>query len=135
MKKLFAILLVAVMMLSLVACGGDEPNPAIVKYMNENGADLIEGMEQSFATSSGMTCTSSYEVIGNGFAINVNINELEDLPDETKELMQKTYDAMSGAFGTLLPAIQAEIPELEYFDININEKDGDRVATIHIGEE
>ena len=134
MKKLFAILLVAVMMLSLVACGSDEPNPAIVKYMNENGAALIESMEQSFATSSGMTCTSSYEVIGNGFVINVNINELEDLPDETKELMQKTYDAMGGAFDALLPAMQTELPELEYFAININEKDGDLVATIRIGE-
>ena len=135
MKKLFAILLVAVMMLTLVACGSsDEPNPAIVAYMNENGAEMIDAMEQSFATSSGMTCTSSYEVIGNGFVIDININELVDLPDETKQLMQQTYDAMGGVFDAMLPSMQAELPELEYFAMNINEKDGDLIASLRAGE-
>lgn len=132
MKKLSAILLVIVMLLTLVACGKDEPNPAIVAYMNKNGDAMISSMEQGFSQSSGMTCKANYEVIGNGIVINLNINELDNVDSETKAQMQTMCDALGGSLKLLLPSMQAEIPELEYFTMNICEVDGEVVASITV---
>ena len=139
MKKVLSLILVAVLCLSLVACGGKKqensgPNPAVVEYVNENKSVLLESMEESFATSSGMTCTSDIEVIGSGIVISININELDNIPKETKDLMQEVYDAMSGTFEGMLSDLQKEIPEVTFMQINVCEKDGDVLATIKAGK-
>lgn len=128
MKRALTLILVIVMVCSFAACG-EKGNP-IVAYMEKNGDDLLETMEDSFATSSGMTCTSDWEVKGNGLIVNININELEDLDDEVKNLMQEAYDSMGSYFDGTLKMMQKDIPELEYFTLNVCEKDGDLIATI-----
>ena len=139
MKKVLSLILVAVLCLSLVACGGKKqessgPNAAVVEFVNENKSELLESMEESFATSSGMTCKSDIEVIGSGIVISININELDNIPKETKDFMQETYDAMSGTFEGMLSDLQKEIPEVTFMQINVCEKDGDVLATIKAGK-
>lgn len=139
MKKVLSLILVAVLCLSLVACGGKKqegsgPNAAVVEFVNENKSELLESMEESFATSSGMTCTSDIEVVGSGIVISININELDNIPKETKDLMQEVYDAMSGTFEGMLSDLQKEIPEVTFMQINVCEKDGDVLATIKAGK-
>ena len=109
-------------------------NQKIVNYINLNKADLLEGFESSFASSSGMTCTSDVEVIGMGFVITININELENVDSSTKAQLQSTYDSMSSTFEPLLDQMQTELPELEYFEIDVCDKNGDLLATIVAGE-
>ena len=105
MKKVLSLLLILVMVLSMAACGskkntegklpeGTEPQQttepsipetteaqltAIEKFVEENREELLSPMEESFATSSGMTCTSDVRAEGNGIIIDININELEGL--------------------------------------------------------
>lgn len=139
MRKVLSLILVAVLCLSLVACGGKKqensgPNPAVVEYVNENKSVLLESMEESFATSSGMTCTSSIEVIGSGIVISININELEDVPEETREMMQDVYDAMNPVFKQALDELKKEVPEVTALKIRVCEKDGDEVAVIQAGK-
>lgn len=139
MKKVLSLILVAVLCLSLVACGGKKqessgPNPAVVEYVNENKSVLLESMEESFATSSGMTCTSDIEVIGSGIVISIKINELEDLPKETKDMMQDVYDAMNPVFKQALDELKKEVPEVTALTIRVCEKDGDEVAVIKAGK-
>ena len=139
MKKVLSLILVAVLCLSLVACGGKKqessgPNAAVVEFVNENKSELLESMEESFATSSGMTCTSDIEVVGSGIVISIKINEFDNIPKETKDLLQETYDAMSGAFEGMLSDLQKEIPEVTFMQINVCEKDGDVLATIKAGK-
>lgn len=139
MKKVLSLILVAVLCLSLVACGGKKqessgPNAAVVEFVNENKSELLESMEESFATSSGMTCTSDIEVVGSGIVISININEFDNIPKETKDLMQEVYDAMSGTFEGMLSDLQKEIPEVTFMQINVCEKDGDVLATIKAGK-
>ena len=139
MKKVLSLILVAVLCLSLVACGGKKqessgPNAAVVEFVNENKSELLESMEESFAASSGMTCTSDIEVVGSGIVISININELDNIPKETKDLMQEVYDAMSGTFEGMLSDLQKEIPEVTFMQINVCEKDGDVLATIKAGK-
>ena len=139
MRKVLSLILVAVLCLSLVACSGKKqensgPNPAVVEYVNENKSVLLESMEESFATSSGMTCTSSIEVIGSGIVISININELEDVPEETREMMQDVYDAMNPVFKQALDELKKDVPEVTALKIRVCEKDGDEVAVIQAGK-
>ena len=139
MKKLIALMLALVLALGLIACGnvGGEKEPTkdpaqekIEKYVEENKSELLESMESSFATSSGMTCTSTIKVEGRGFVMQININEMENIDAETKALLQEIYDGMGDVFKGALEQMQSELPELEYFKVLVCEKDGDVLATI-----
>lgn len=139
MKKTLAILLALLMVFSLCACGASKDDSdsssknskAVEKYVQENKEELLSAMETSFASSSGMTCTSSIEVEGDGFIISININELEDVEDSVKQQLQDTYDQMSAYFNTALEEMQKEVPELKYYKVRVCEKDGDLLALIH----
>ncbi len=150
MKKVLSLCLVVVMLCSFAACGGNNDssndtssndtssndtsvasrNPEIVDYMTKNANVLMDSMESSFASSSGMTCRSTWEVVGNGLILNININELEDLSDEQKSQMQSIYDSNIDQFAGILSSLQTVMPDLEYCDINVCEQDGDIAATI-----
>ena len=91
-------------------------------------------MESSFSASSAMGCEVDVKAVGNGMVIDVNIAGFNDIPDEQKELLQSTYDAMSSTFDTMLDNLKAEVPEFGYITINVNEEDGDNLATINAGK-
>ncbi|MBQ9769610.1 MAG: DUF4854 domain-containing protein [Clostridia bacterium] len=136
MKKLLAIVLCLVFCLSLVACGGNTASDSakVAKYVNENKDELVSAMESSFSASSSMGCEVDVNAVGNGMVIDVNIAGFDNIPDEQKELLQSTYDAMSSTFETMLDNLQSEVPEFGYITINVNEEDGDNLATINAGK-
>ena len=136
MKKLLAIVLCLVFCLSLVACGGNTASDSakVAKYVNENKEELVSAMESSFSASSAMGCEVDVKAVGNGMVIDVNIAGFNNIPDEQKELLQSTYDAMSSTFDTMLEDLKAEVPEFGYITINVNEEDGDNLATINAGK-
>lgn len=105
-------------------------NAAIVSYVEENKADLLAEMEESFAGSSGMTCTSDIRVSGMGFVITLYINEMDNVDAQTKAFLQETYDSMDSYFESSLDLMQMDLPELEYFEMRVCEVDGDLLATI-----
>lgn len=129
MKKWLVLMLAVVMSLALVACGSDA-TAKLEKYVDENGEEMLASMEMSFATSSGMTCTSSIKVEDQGFVIDININELDNVEQSIKDQMQDGYDAISGTFDQALKEMQQELPEVKHLTVHVNEKDGDRLATI-----
>lgn len=140
MKKFIALTLALALALSLIACGStNQPaetkakNAEIVEYVEKNKEELLSTMEQSFATSSGMTCTSGIKVEGMGFVISININELDGLDDATKATMQQTYDSMGDIFNSSLDLMKKDLPTLEYYQVQVCEKDGDLLATITVG--
>lgn len=139
MKRVFALLLALVLVFALAACGGKEKADApaavatsnkVAEYVQANKAALLAEMEESFATSSGMTCTSSITTEGNGIVISININELDNVDQEIKDQMQDAYDQMNGVFVESLKLMQQEVPEIESMKIKVCEKDGDVLATI-----
>ena len=81
-----------------------------------------------------MTCTSSIYVEGMGFVIVLNINELDNVDDAAKQQMQSSYDAMDATFESALTTFQIALPELEYYEVQVCEVDGDLLATILAGE-
>lgn len=133
MKRVLSIALVLIMCFALVACS-ESANDKVKEYIDENREEILDSMEESFAHSSGMTCTSSIKVVDAGFIVNININELDDVPEETKEQMQDAYDSLGNTFEGMLEDMQEELPELEYFTIKVCDKDGEVLATIGAGK-
>ena len=156
MKKALSLVLVLVMVLSLAACGSDSKKTtkndpiiettepiettapqlsAVEQWLEDNRAELLSTVEQNFAGSSGMTCTSDAKVEGNGIIINININELDNLGQAEKDMLQQTYDSMLPSFGFMLTGSREELPELEFITMNVCEVDGDLIASIHVDDE
>lgn len=138
MKKIFALLLSLMLVFSLAACGGsdkaDADNSKIKEYVAENKADLLSSMEQSFAASAGLSCDSDIEVKGMGFVISLNIHGLDNVPAEQKTAMKEAYSALSGTFESALELMQKDLPELEYYQVDVCEEDGDLLASIVAGD-
>ena len=136
MKKVMSVVLVLVMVLSLAACAAapESAESKVASYVEKYGSSLVSGLEEAFATSSGMTCESSVKAEGTGIIIDIKINELDNLTQEQKDLMQGAYDAMGSSFDVTLTTVQKEISEVTYMTINVCEKDGDVVATIQSGQ-
>ena len=128
MKKILAVMLAVSMLFALCACNSGS---AVEKYVEENKSTIISAMETSFASTSGMSCTSDIEVIDNGFVVSININELDNVDNMVKLQMQSAYDSMSASFDSMLDEMQTEVPELAYFKIRICEVDGDLIAEIN----
>ena len=105
---------------------------SVLAYVEDYADVLLSAMESSFATTSGMTCTSGLEVIGNGIVITICINELEDVDAATKAMMQAAYDEAADAMDPYMDELRAEVPELEYMEIVVCEADGDELATLRI---
>ena len=147
MKKVLALTLALVMMLAFAACGGSDDskgdisngdsakeaaNPAVQAYLESAGENFTEELEAGFETSSGMECDSTVEVVGNGIVVNLNVHGLNDVPEDTKEQLQQTYDSMSETFEGILEMLQAECPECDSLTYNVCEEDGDILAVIDI---
>lgn len=103
----------------------------VADYVAAHGSEIIDAFESGF-TSSGMTCNSTVEAVDTGIVLKVCINELVDLPEEQKTVMQNTFDQMGPTLDSNFGAIQQEIAELTYIKVDICEKDGDLVATFTI---
>lgn len=136
MKKIFALLLSLMLVFSLAACGGSDKadNSKIKEYVAENKADLLSSMEQSFAASAGLSCDSDIEVKGMGFVISLNIHGLDNVPAEQKTAMKEAYSALSGTFESALEMMQKDLPELEYYQVDVCEEDGDLLTSIVAGD-
>lgn len=134
MKKVITLFLALVMCCSLMACGQSDSD-IVADYVDEHGSELIEGLESSFSGSSGLTCESSIKAKGCGFILDIDINELVDVDDETKELLQSTYDDMNGTFEDALKKMQKDLPELEYFTVNVCDRDGEVLAVVTAGND
>ncbi len=128
MKKLFAIVLVAVLCLSVTACG----LISVESYVEANRDQLIETVESSIS-SSGVDCTADVKAEGNNIIFNVNIKGFNDIPQETKDMLQETYDGMQSTFDASFEQMQEGIPSLESTTWNICEEDGDVMAVVKAG--
>ncbi len=134
MKRILVFAMAMVLCLSLIACGGkDADNAAIVEYVEKNEDAILSSFESSFASAAGMTCSSSIKVEGMGFIITVKINELDNIDSATKKAMQDAYDSMDATFDESLEMMKTDLPELEYYQVIVCEKDGDKLATVTAG--
>ena len=110
----------------------NDKTDAIEEYVEENRTALIAELEQSLSDS-GLTCKTDIEAVGAGFVVYININELEDVDDDTKAGLQEVYNTMQDTFELLLETMQKELPELEYFTYVVGDKNGEVLATITAG--
>ncbi len=135
MKKLLMVVLAVLLVVSMTACAGlsMSPEDKVANYVEKNGDSLVKEFESSFTSAAGMDCESSIKAVDCGFVIDVKIAGLDNLDDSAKAQMQSYYDTLDGTWDSALDDMQSELPELEYFTINVCEEDGDIIAEITAG--
>ena len=109
----------------------DLSDMTVEEYIDLFGDSILESMEASFATSSGLTCTSSIKGENNNIVIGININELEDVDAATKQTLQETYDSMNSTFAEMVIPMKKTVPDLKAVIINVCDKNGDILAVIN----
>ena len=109
-------------------------NSKIVSFVNANKAALINEFETNFTEGSdGLTCEADIKVVGMGYVITVRINEIDNMSSTQKKALQDTYDQMDADFEASLQLMQTEVPELEYYQVIVCDKDGDQLAVVTAG--
>ena len=53
---------------------------------------------------------------------------------QQKAQMKEAYDSMSSVFESSLELMQKDLPELEYYQVDVCEEDGDLLASIVAGD-
>lgn len=106
---------------------------AVAAFVETYGEEFLGGLESSFAASAGSTCTSTIQAVGNGIEVRINIDGLDNVPEENKQVLQQTYDALSDSFAASLTALQTQEPAIASMTIYVCEQDGDVLATIAVG--
>jgi hypothetical protein len=106
----------------------------VAAYVRQYGDEFLDGLEQGFTQNSELTCNSTIAAQGTGIVVHININEIDNVDQATKNQMQAAYDSMSGTFKQSLNQMQRSLPELESLTIYVCEKDGDLLATIYAAD-
>ncbi|MBR2476804.1 MAG: hypothetical protein IKB50_01570 [Clostridia bacterium] len=139
-KRLLCALLAGVMVFGLMACSKDDkssssvPNdPDLERLVREEGDDFVEGFESGFEGSSGgLDCECSIRVEGTSLIVDCLILDVDNVPAETKEDMQKSYDSSKDSMKATFEPFKEEAPNLTLVVLNICEEDGDLLASVNL---
>lgn len=134
LKKLGALALVIVMALSFAACSKDEgsaggqSSPAVVKYVEENGATIEQGIEQGAGGEIDCEVTAR----GNKIVITMKSAAFDGLTSEQKSLLQDTYDSMKGDLKAMVANDVGNLEGLEAVIYEVCESNGTVIASVNI---
>jgi len=116
-----------------ITTSGNAQDADLVKFIDEQGDELLSGFESSFEQSSGgLDCECSWEIDGTALTLNCLINGVDDVPEANKQEMQDIYDSQNDTFHSLFAPIKDEVPNLSNVTIKVCEEDGDLLADISL---
>ncbi len=137
-KRIISLLLACLMMLTFVACSGEEApvaeenDPQLEELIANEGEAFVESFTSSFEASSGLKCDSTIKVKGTALIIDCNIKNVDNVPDVTKKQMQEAYDGEKASLKEGFAPLKELAPNLSLVAFYINEQDGDNIATINL---
>ncbi len=138
-KRIGALVLIIILVFSFSACSNvkeqitdlTEKQTELEKYVEEHGNEFIDNFKQGFETS-GINCEATVEANGNILVMSVNITELNDVPEDVKEIIQASLDESKSTLAPSFAEIKKTVPSLESVNVNFNEEDGDPIAKIEV---
>ena len=130
MKKLLALLLAVLMIFAFVACSSEpDTSNKVEEYIETNKETIISSVKKGLGNAD-LACTHSIVADGNGFVVNINFNDMDNLTPEDKIAYQAGYNSLRTEFENMLATWRKGFPELGYVKFNMCEKDGDIIYTI-----
>ena len=137
MKNLACFAMVAVMALCFVACSGGSNSvandPALEELVKTQGKSFTDAFESSFSQSSGgMNCNCELKVQGTELVVECRIDNVDNVPAETKAQMQQIYDQQADSLKSGFDVIKQEAPNLSKVTMLVCEEDGDEMAKVEL---
>ena len=123
MKKLFLLMLIAVMAFTLVACKTE-----VEEYVDDHNEYLCETMEAGLGGAGKV----SVKADDDDMIFDIRLTGVDGYTAEQKQQMQSTYDSMGSVWQSSLSLYRKDIPELDTLIINVRESDGDLLATVKV---
>ena len=141
-KRIGAFVLVIIMAFSFSACSGvkeqttdlTQEKTELQKYVEEHGGEFIDSFKDGFEIS-GLKCDATIEASGNILIMNVSMEELNDVPEDVKSVIQASLDESEASLAPSFAEIKKQVTSLEGVKVNFNEGDGDPIAVIEINVE
>ena len=138
-KKLSCLILAVVFVFCFAACSDNNVStdsvndPQLEKLIETDGDAFEKNFEDSFSSSSGgLTCDCKLSVDGTKLVVDCLVEDIDDVPEETKAEMQTAYDAAKGELSEAFKPIKDEAPALTEVVMNICEEDGDVIASVNM---
>ena len=140
-KRLSCLILAVIFVFCFAACGNNDANinndggndPKLEKFVESQGADFEKSFEDSCKSSSGgLNCDCKLSVDGTKLTVDCLVEGIDDVPSETKDEMQKAYEATKTELSESFKPIKDGAPNLSEVTLNICESDGDIIATINM---
>ena len=140
-KRLSCLILAVAFVFCFAACGGNDStgnngsanDPKLEKFVESQGATFEKSFEDSFKSSSGgLNCDCKLSVDGTKLIVDCLVEGIDDVPSETKDEMQKAYEATKDQLSEAFKPIKDEVSNLSEVTLNICESDGDVIATINM---
>lgn len=138
MKKLLALFFALVMCLGLMGCQPavddyyenpeTKPTGAVGDYVRAHQYEIIEAFKNKF-TEQNISCWISLTPEANSFTVKTYFNGMDGADAETKASIQQSLEDAESELNEGLYEIQAELPELEFYTMEICEEDGDLLAS------
>ncbi len=138
-KRIGALVLVIIMAFSFSACSNmkeqitdpTKEQTELQKYVEEHQEDFIDSFKEGFEIS-GLECDATVEANGNILIMNVSMAELNDVPEDVKNVIQASLDESKSSLAPSFAEIKKQVPSLEGVKVNFNEGDGDPIAAMEI---
>ena len=127
MKKLLAIALALVFCLSLVACGGGDPD-VVAKYVQDSQAQI----KQAFGALEQQGMSLSLSADGTTVVMTCASAMLDNVPDDQADTVEESLSVMEDAFGTALKSLQSECSDVDALRIVYTDSTGREIADITI---
>lgn len=142
LKRISCLALVVLLVLSFAACTKNnessntsfvENDPGLEKLVNEQGDSFEALFEESFSsTSGGLECDCKLSVKGTTLVLDNLVENINDVPEETKEEMQAAYEEAKDELAEGFKPIKTEAPGMSEVIFNVCEEDGDVIASVVI---
>lgn len=100
----------------------------VEKWVEENGDELAAAMNAQYGESA--ICTVRAE--GNTIIIDMKMLGIDNTPEDQKQMMQSAFDSMIPEFEQAFAGVESELPTLEKITFNVQEEDGDSLASFTI---
>ena len=103
----------------------------VAQFLEDNREEIVASMSEGLGSDA---ANVEVEAIENGWVFTLCMAELDEIPDEQKQMLQGIYDDMGNIWAAALDDFKTACPSIEYYSVKVCDSEGRAWATITADE-